>query len=277
RCPFASVVEHIKPQRVAGRTPVFQTLFNYLGGSLGGTRFDRLGGSGLRLVPLHIAQQEGPFEIGLAVAAMGGTLGLEIKFAPDIFLEDPAKRLASSFSALLADALDEPHRPLQALAVVPAAQHECLRAWGTGPTLAVEPLCVHELIALQCAETPDAIAVACDETALTYRELDDAADRLATLLRRRGVGAQTAVGLHLERSAWRRGCLIAVFRCGAPAVPFSVNEPVALLSYILDDVRPAVIVANRCRVSGFAQMGLEAIAIEDIRQELASHCAVLPP
>jgi amino acid adenylation domain-containing protein/thioester reductase-like protein len=277
RCPFASVVEHLQPQRTAGRTPVFQTLFNYIGGGLGGTRFDQLDASGLTLVPLHVPQQEGQFEIVLEVAEIGDAFRLDMKFATDIFLEATGKRLAASFSALLADALDKPRRSLRALAIVPAAQRECLRAWGTGPTLAVEPLCVHELIARQCAETPDAIATVGGDAALTYRELDDAADRLAMLLRQRGVGAQTPVALHLDRSTWLLVSLLGVFKCGGIAVPLNVNEPVARLSCMLDDVRPAVVLTNRWRVSGFAQTGVEAIAIEDLRQEIASLSSVLPP
>ncbi|MGW8776444.1 AMP-binding protein, partial [Streptomyces sp. NPDC055794] len=55
-----------------------------------------------------------------------------------------------------------------------------------------------ELFAEQVARTPDAPAAVGEEETLTYGELDERASRLAGVLRGRGVGLESVVGVLLE-------------------------------------------------------------------------------
>jgi non-ribosomal peptide synthetase component F/acyl carrier protein len=83
-----------------------------------------------------------------------------------------------------------------------------------------EQRCLHELVAAQVARDADAVAVrdASDEQ-LAYGELDARAGRLATLLRARGVGQGTRVGLALGPSAELLVAMLAVLRAGGACVP----------------------------------------------------------
>ena len=57
------------------------------------------------------------------------------------------------------------------------------------------------LFAAQVARTPEAVAVTCEGRSLTYRELDEAANRLAHLLAGHGAGPGQCVALLFSRSA----------------------------------------------------------------------------
>src|SRR5438105_3856689 len=61
-------------------------------------------------------------------------------------------------------------------------------------------VCVPQLIEMQAAATPDAVALVAGDQALSYRVLNRRANQLAHYLRERGVGANTLVGLYMERS-----------------------------------------------------------------------------
>ena len=65
------------------------------------------------------------------------------------------------------------------------------------------------VFAAQVARAPQAVAVTFDGRSLTYRELDEAANRLAHLLAGRGVGPGECVALLLERSAEPDRLLVA--------------------------------------------------------------------
>src|SRR5215469_6917131 len=58
----------------------------------------------------------------------------------------------------------------------------------------------HRLFEAQAARTPEAQAVSGGGEALTYRELNERADRLARHLRQLGVGPEVLVGLCLGRT-----------------------------------------------------------------------------
>src|SRR5579862_2780074 len=60
--------------------------------------------------------------------------------------------------------------------------------------------CIHELFAAQVRQSPNAVALLCDEERLTYRELNARANQLAYHLRSLGVRAETLVGVYVERS-----------------------------------------------------------------------------
>ncbi|WIM94417.1 non-ribosomal peptide synthetase [Actinoplanes oblitus] len=77
----------------------------------------------------------------------------------------------------------------------------------------------------QVRDRPDALAVVDGGHSLTYRELDERADRLATLLRRRGAGAESRVGIVLERGHEMITAILATLKAGAAYVPISVAYP----------------------------------------------------
>ncbi|MFI2613035.1 non-ribosomal peptide synthetase [Kitasatospora sp. NPDC018619] len=84
---------------------------------------------------------------------------------------------------------------------------------------------VPALIARQARLRPDALAVTDGSTALTYRELVDAAGRLAAVLAARGIGPGSAVALLCARSTRFAVAQLAVWRAGALAVPIDPAYP----------------------------------------------------
>src|SRR4029450_6776911 len=80
---------------------------------------------------------------------------------------------------------------------------------------APSPVSVPVLFAAQVARTPQAVALTFDGRSLTYREVDEASNRLAHLLFGQGVGAGQCVALLLERSAEAVVAMLAVLKAGA--------------------------------------------------------------
>ena len=94
----------------------------------------------------------------------------------------------------------DPTRPLSSMDVLDAGEHARLDGWGNRAVLtqpATAPVSVPELFAAQVARTPEAVALTCEGRSMTYRELDEAANRLAHLLAGQGVGPGECVALLL--------------------------------------------------------------------------------
>ncbi|WP_169982391.1 non-ribosomal peptide synthetase [Microbispora sp. H10836] len=93
--------------------------------------------------------------------------------------------------------------------------------------------------------SPDAVAVSGAVGLLTYRELHDRVDRLAALLRARGVGPEVPVGLCLERCPGIVVALLAVWRAGGAYVPLDPGFPEDRLRFMREDAGIRLVLAGQ--------------------------------
>ena len=75
----------------------------------------------------------------------------------------------------------------------------------------------------------------CGERSCTYRELDEAANRLAHLLAAQAVGPGSFVALLFSHSAEAIVAMLAVLKTGAAYLPIDPALPAARIAFMLDD------------------------------------------
>ncbi|MGC3860624.1 amino acid adenylation domain-containing protein [Micromonospora chersina] len=110
------------------------------------------------------------------------------------------------------------------------------RAAGRRPTGDVPTVdCLHRMVAAQAARTPEAEAVRHGDRVLSYRQLDEAANRLARVLLRRGVTREDRVGVCLPRTPELVVALLAVLKAGAAYVPLDPAYPPARVAFMAAD------------------------------------------
>src|SRR4029453_19588056 len=98
------------------------------------------------------------------------------------------------------------------------------------------------------ARSPDAVAVQSQEGRLTYRELDERANQLAHVLRRKGVGPDRIVGIFMERSLEMVVAILAIHKAGGAYMPLDPSYPKARLAFMLRDARaPLLVTQTRLR------------------------------
>ncbi len=119
--------------------------------------------------------------------------------------------------------------------------------------------CIHELFAAQVRQSPNAVALLCDEERLTYRELNARANRLAYHLRSLGVRAETLVGVYVERSVEYVVCILGILKAGGAYVPLDTNYPLDRLQYMLADMAAKVIVTNQPLPQGLNRPGMAVV------------------
>ncbi|BBH13306.1 non-ribosomal peptide synthetase [Chromobacterium haemolyticum] len=100
------------------------------------------------------------------------------------------------------------------------------------------------LFARSAADHPDAIALQHGARTLSYRELDDQANRLAHYLRELGIDRETPVGLCLDRSPEQIIAMLAIFKAGGAYLPLDPDYPRERLAYILNDAMPAALLTR---------------------------------
>ncbi|MFC5336873.1 non-ribosomal peptide synthetase, partial [Mycobacterium branderi] len=119
------------------------------------------------------------------------------------------------------------------------------------------------LFAEQVARAPEAVAISCQGRSVTYRELDEASNRLAHLLVGRGVGAGRCVALLLPRSVEAVVAVLAVLKAGAAYVPVDPGVPVARLRFVLGDAGPVAAITTAELAGRLDGCGVAVIDVDD--------------
>ena len=137
-----------------------------------------------------------------------------------------------------------------------AGEQARLDGWGNRAVLtqpASMPVSIPVLFAAQVARAPEAVAISYGERSWTYRELDEAANRLAHLLAGQGVGPGQCVALLFSRSAEAIVAIVAVLKAGAAYLPIDPVVPDARMRFMVADAAPMVAVTTaqlRSRLDG---------------------------
>lgn len=124
------------------------------------------------------------------------------------------------------------------------------------------PTTLIEMFAAQVARTPDAVAVADDDSrCFTYAELDEQVRQLAVRLRANGVGPDVPVGMLLDRSVWLPVALLGIMRAGGAFTPLDLNYPTARIRQILDSISVPVTLTDSEHVRSVVEAGGAAIEL----------------
>uniref|UniRef100_UPI002456A14C non-ribosomal peptide synthetase n=1 Tax=Nocardia abscessus TaxID=120957 RepID=UPI002456A14C len=102
-----------------------------------------------------------------------------------------------------------------------------------------------DLLTRQAADTPSAVAVTSDATALTYRELDERSNRFARRLIALGAGPESLVAIAMPRDADLIVAVLGVLKSGAGYLPLDTAHPAERLEYVLGDANPIAVVTKR--------------------------------
>lgn len=122
---------------------------------------------------------------------------------------------------------------------------------------------VHGLVAAWVERTPDATAVECGATLLTYAELDARAGRLAATLRRHGVRPGDNVGVYARRSAELIVGLLAILKAGGAYVALDTRHPRERHRHTIADAGIAVLLTERALAADAGDLAAALVALDD--------------
>ncbi|MFF4221221.1 condensation domain-containing protein, partial [Streptomyces nondiastaticus] len=242
--PFERLVEDLAPTRSMARHPLFQVML-----ALQNNAEAVLDLPGLKVAPLPGTDAPAKFDLSFALAeefdAQGAPAGLtgSVTYATDLFDRGSVEAIAERFVRVLETVTADPAVTVSQVDVLGGAE----RAWvlvdwnDTGRDVPEGTL--PELFEAQVARTPGATALVFDDAELTYAELNARANRLARVLAEHGVGPESLVAVSMERSVELVVALLAVHKAGGAYVPVDPEYPADRIAYVLDDARPALVLA----------------------------------
>ncbi|MFF7313844.1 MupA/Atu3671 family FMN-dependent luciferase-like monooxygenase [Streptomyces sp. NPDC008137] len=264
RVPFETVVRELAPARAADRTPVFQAFAEFQRAEP--FRFDL---PGIEATPLDAGPDKSLTDLTVYFTDQPQGIRCHLEYNTDLFDQHTVDRFFATFQDLLTAAVDTPEAPLSQLAataVDPAAEGDPVpRSWQHGPSRPSADTTVHALFARQAAAQPDNTAVISGHSRLTYRELGDRAEQLASALRARhttGADEPGTVALWLPRSADLVVAMLAVLKTGRAYVPLDPSLGRARAEQVIAECGARTLVSTRAAAAAL---------------NLPGHVTVVPP
>ena len=173
----------------------------------------------------------------ITVTVYGGAeLCLQIEFDRSRFEEEAIVRMLGHFKTLLEGMAANPQARLADVPLIAADERrQLVEQWNDTRVDYPDKVLLHQLFEAQAAKTPDAVALVFEQTSLTYRELDRRANQLAQHLRSLGVGADSLVGVCMERSVAMVVALYGILKAGGAYVPIDPEYPAERVTFMIAD------------------------------------------
>jgi len=238
--PFDLLVENLAPERNLSHQPLFQVAFAFRDEQVQPLKF-----SHLTVEPIPIFNGATKFDLFLEMTTTRQGLCGMFEYNSDLFEPATIQRMITHFQTLLHSIATHPEQRIAELPILTEdEQRQLLIEWNTTTTDYPKHATIQALFERQAEQTPDALALVTDNTRMTYRQLNNAANQLAHSLRRSGVGAETLVGLCMERSLDMLVALLGILKAGGAYVPFDPTYPSERLSFMLEDTQVAVVLTQ---------------------------------
>lgn len=229
--PFEMLVDHLQPERDLSHTPLFQVMFVFQNAPRENMRL-----SDLKLSWFNVESGTAKYDLTFALAESSTGLGGLVEFKTDLFESATIERMIEHFVILLEGIVVNPESRISEYPLLtdPERRRLLVECTGRKPDRSNQH-CIHELFERRAESDPERVAVVLGQQTLTYGQLNERANRLARLLRAKGIGPDQLVVIFMERSLEMIVAVLGVLKAGAAYVPLDPAYPRQRVSFVLTD------------------------------------------
>ncbi|MBV9773241.1 MAG: amino acid adenylation domain-containing protein, partial [Gemmatimonadetes bacterium] len=271
--PFERLVEELQPERSLDHAPLFQVML-----VLQGADRER-GGAALPGVEMRgLATESGTskFDLTLFATPQAEGLGVALEYDADLFEPGTIRWMLGHFARVLEQVAADADVRLSELELLGEEERRVLEGWNRTAAEYPADRCVHELFEARVERAPDAVALVSGGEALTYRELNERANRLAHHLVGLEVGPDARVALCLERGPEMVTALMGILKAGGAYVPLDPAYPAERLAYMLADSAARVLVTQASLADRLPADGIRVVRVDTDAARIARESSTYP-
>ncbi|GIQ61384.1 hypothetical protein Flavo103_45190 [Flavobacterium collinsii] len=241
--PFDELVEHLPLNRDMSRNPLFDVMV-----TVQNTEIFKASNQNIQEVVVrgHQSEEEivSKFDLEFSFKETDKGLGLKLIFNTDIYSQEFAENILSHLEILFHSIVAKPEVSIGSLDYLTEPEkHQVLSVFNGAEVVYSDSKTVIDLFEEQVQRAPDNVAVVFEDTELTYRELDQKTNQLASYLRENyAIQPDDLVGVKLERSEKLIIAILGVLKAGAAYVPIDINYPKERIDYMEKDSNCKVVI-----------------------------------
>jgi pristinamycin I synthase 3 and 4 len=271
--PFEKLVEELRPQRDLSRNALFQVMFVLQNAPL--AAIER---AGLRFSPQVIDNHTAKFDLTLTLEETGHGLSAALEYNTDLFSAASAQRMLGHYVNLLDAIIRQPDAKVSRLPLLGSQEQEqLLHAWNHFEHQFAPQSTIHAWLETQARTRPDACAIRCGASRLSYAELDQRANRLAHWLRAHGVTREVLVALCMERSPDLIVSLLGILKAGGAYLPMDPAYPPERMAFMLEDSGAPVLLTQQSLLASLPAFGGHLLCLDRDAEQLAAQPTTAPP
>ncbi|MBQ4848293.1 amino acid adenylation domain-containing protein [Pseudoalteromonas sp. MMG005] len=260
--PFEQLVDQCKVLRTASHTPLVQIVLN----------MNNLGQEvkqieGIAFSPLEDTEVVAKTDLNLGVMFAPGHISINWTYDVALFDESTINKFSIYFSRILDQVVKKPDVKLSDISLLDYAEREALMARSCGKLSKPQQFSqIHHMLEYQAEQSPQAIALVCDEARYSYQALNHAVNQLSHYLLNLGLPTQSAVGVCMERSSDMVIAMYAIAKAGLIFTPLDPEQPAGRRAFIINNTKLKLVLSHEQFESVLSQEGIEAISYLDAQE-----------
>ncbi len=228
---FEELVDKLNITRDLSRNPLFDVMFAMQNMDMGEARLE-----GLTIKPYSSDNKISKFDITLTASEAGKEILLNIEYCIKLFNKDTIGRMGRHYENIIKKVTENPDSELRLIDIITEEErHQILLEFNDTEAEYPKNKTIHQLFEEQEKKTSNSVAVMYEDKHLTYRELNEKANQLARILRDKGAGPESIVGIMAERSLEMIVGILGILKAGGAYLPIDPEYPQERIEYMLED------------------------------------------
>ncbi|MEN1836363.1 amino acid adenylation domain-containing protein [Pseudomonas lijiangensis] len=245
---------------VAAPAPLFGALLNFRHSAADDSAQAHTAWQGIQGLEAH---EHTAYPLSLAVDDTGAGYLLTVQASGGIDVQALCDYMQCALQNMIEALEQAPSTALNRISILPDAERlRLLTSFNDTDCAYPDQATVHGLFEAQAQRTPDAVAVVHGEQSLTYRQLDQQANRLAHCLTPLLGGQNAPVALCVERGLEMLVGLLGILKAGGCYVPLDPGYPADRLNYMLADSSPVALLTLGSAPDGLDSGSIPVIALD---------------
>jgi amino acid adenylation domain-containing protein len=258
--PFGMLIQDLNVSRDLSRNPLIQVMF-----SLEPPMPDL--DSSWHLTQMDVDTGATKYDLYLELDERRDSILARFHYSTDLFHPATIARMAEHWMTLIDEATsDSSLRVSQLPMLADKERAQLVIEWNQTKSQEAAPKQESQGIAtvfdIQCARTPDSVALSEGEKHLSFRQLHERTNRVAHYLKKLGARKGTRVALYLERSIDTAPVLLSILKTGASYVPLDLSNPIDRIAFMLKDSDPVVLISQQKLLSDLPVRGITTVNLD---------------
>jgi natural product biosynthesis luciferase-like monooxygenase protein len=215
---------------------------------------------------LEIDNEGAQFDLSLVISEGASELLGVLQYRSDLLEREFVETLARQFEFVLETVTADTECRLQEIPLLAENERvQILEDWNRTEVPYEGDLAIDEFIERQARIAPDACAIRAQDGELTYGELSAQSNRLAKLLRQKGVDEETVVGLHCHRTMHLPIAMLAILKSGGAFLPLDPALPAERVAYMLEQTSAPIVLSDESEAWSALSLStpIEIVKVDD--------------